>query len=286
YFTDLYVSPNDVGPNQLIQSIFPSLVFDEDNTMLTKHPTMDEIKIVVFDMNGEGAPDPDGFGAGPSGLKPPTQVLYADDILIFCKGLKSNLLALNSLIHDYAQASGQHVNLAKCKFYTCSGAARRISNLSAILGFNAGNMPFNYLGVPLFKGKPRRLHLQLILATWKCLSLSIMGRVELVKSHVGLKLPYLCLTIKFDQNTRWLYQKFHLVWGHKTRKIVTVAWKIVCTPTKAGGFGLRSVKHMNQATLLKLSWEMISSEHEWALFCRQRFGREKTSSTRYFKSSI
>ncbi|KAF1892197.1 hypothetical protein Lal_00036556 [Lupinus albus] len=32
--------------------------------------------------------------------------------------LMSNLLALKSLIHDYAHASDQHVNLAKCKFYT------------------------------------------------------------------------------------------------------------------------------------------------------------------------
>ncbi|KAF1866634.1 hypothetical protein Lal_00018018 [Lupinus albus] len=46
--------------------------------------------------------------SGPKGMRTPSHVLYADDFLIFCKGLKPNLVALNSLIKDYAEASGQH----------------------------------------------------------------------------------------------------------------------------------------------------------------------------------
>ncbi|XP_019434814.1 PREDICTED: uncharacterized protein LOC109341364 [Lupinus angustifolius] len=59
------------------------------------------------------------------------------------------------------------------------------------VGFFKGSLPFNYLGVPLFKGKPRRIHLQRIadrilakLVTGKGSSLSIMGRVELVRSII------------------------------------------------------------------------------------------------------
>ncbi|KAF1899534.1 hypothetical protein Lal_00019662 [Lupinus albus] len=220
---------------------------------------------------------------GPSGLKTPTHVLYADDILIFYKGLKSNLLALNSLIKDYDQASGQHINSAKCKFYTFNGTTRRTSNLTTILGLNAGNLTLNYLGVPLFRGKPRRMRLQPIvdkiiakLATWKDLALSIMGRVELIYVWPSILIKVLdCYIINF-------------IWygDTKIRKIVTVAWKKVCTPTKVGGLGFRSIKHLNQAALLKLSWEIISTEHERALFYRQRFGFDKARSSRYFKSSI
>ncbi|KAE9590364.1 hypothetical protein Lalb_Chr21g0318811 [Lupinus albus] len=54
--------------------------------------------------------------------------------------------------HSLLLKEGLHVNLAKYKFYTCNGNSRRIQNLSAILGFNVGNMPFNYLGVPSLKG--------------------------------------------------------------------------------------------------------------------------------------
>lgn len=50
------------------------------------------------------------------------------------------------------------------------------------LGFAQGQIPFTYLGVPIFKGKPKVAHLQPItdkiktkLATWKGSLLSIMG---------------------------------------------------------------------------------------------------------------
>ncbi|KAF1880119.1 hypothetical protein Lal_00022248 [Lupinus albus] len=98
--------------------------------------------------------------AGPNIIHPHSHVLYADDVLIFCKGIKRNLDHLKSLLSDYAQASGQHINLQKSKFYTCNASPRKVVTLCFILGFNAGHLPFNYLGIPLFKGKPKRVHLQ------------------------------------------------------------------------------------------------------------------------------
>ncbi|XP_019431610.1 PREDICTED: uncharacterized protein LOC109338761 [Lupinus angustifolius] len=128
--------------------------------------------------------------SGPNGIATPSHVLYADDILIFCKGAKRDLLHLRQLLDDYGQASGQIINPSKCKFYS-NATPRKAANISSYLGFNAGSLPFTYLGVPLFKGKPRKIHLQPIadrilgkLAKWKGHSLSIMDRVELVKSVV------------------------------------------------------------------------------------------------------
>jgi hypothetical protein len=52
------------------------------------------------------------------------------------------------------------------------------------LGFKVGSLPFNYLGVPIFKGKPKACYLQPIadkiknkLSSWKASLLSIAGRV-------------------------------------------------------------------------------------------------------------
>ncbi|XP_019435949.1 PREDICTED: uncharacterized protein LOC109342416 [Lupinus angustifolius] len=83
-------------------------------------------------------------------IKTPCHVLYADDIMIFCKGTKSNLLALKSLIRDYSLASGQHISADKCKFYIKNAPTRKVSNISNYLGFQHGSLPFKYLGVPLF----------------------------------------------------------------------------------------------------------------------------------------
>jgi len=46
-----------------------------------------------------------------------------------------------------------------------------------LLGFSIGSLPFTYLGVSIFKGKPRSIYFQLVVdkvklkhATWKHLS--------------------------------------------------------------------------------------------------------------------
>lgn len=46
--------------------------------------------------------------SGPRNLTSPSHVLYADDVLVFCKGNKRGLEALMNLFKEYAQASDQH----------------------------------------------------------------------------------------------------------------------------------------------------------------------------------
>jgi hypothetical protein len=62
YFTGIFHSPNHCAPNDMVSSCILTLVTPEDNDMLCKVPTALEIKTVVFDMNVDGAPGPDGFG--------------------------------------------------------------------------------------------------------------------------------------------------------------------------------------------------------------------------------
>jgi hypothetical protein len=54
------------------------------------------------------------------------------------------------------------------------------------IGFKVGSLSFNYLGVPIFKGKPKARYFYLIadkikakLGAWKAFILSIAGRVQL-----------------------------------------------------------------------------------------------------------
>jgi hypothetical protein len=66
-----------------------------------------------------------------------------------------------------------------------------------LLGFVAGLIPFNYLGCPIFIGKPKTVYFQSIadkikvkLASWKGALLSIIGRVQLVKYIIHGMLVY------------------------------------------------------------------------------------------------
>ncbi|XP_019435508.1 PREDICTED: uncharacterized protein LOC109342010 [Lupinus angustifolius] len=406
YYKDFFASPNDTHPNNLIQAVIPSLVNQEKNSMLTEIPSNEEIKKAVFDLNGEGAPSPDGFGgcfyqafwdiidiqvcnavkqffhqswllpnlnsnnvilipktpgadridefrsialanfqfkiitkviadrlatitsriispqqkgfikdrkihdciciaseainlldhktfggnlaikldikkafdtmdwlflldtltafgfnqvfihwieckrgvrqgdplspflfcivedalsrgisnlvregkittiSGPKGLQTPSHILYADDIFLFCKGKKAESFELKKLIRDYAEASGQHVNNSKCKLYTATSSPRRIASLVSYLGFSVGSLPVQYLSIPLFKGRPNKIHLQPIvdrilakLATWKGSTLSIMGRVQLVRSIIQSMLVYNFKIYKWLENLLKLVDK-------------------------------------------------------------------------------
>lgn len=78
------------------------------------------------------------------------------------------------LFQEYAAISGQHINPSKSTVYYGSISVAIIDHISNMIGFNKGSLPFNYLGVPIFKEKPKRIHLQPIadkikskLSAWK-----------------------------------------------------------------------------------------------------------------------
>lgn len=127
------------------------------------------------------------------GLKVPSHCLYADDILIFCKGTLSNIRNIMKLFSDYGDYSGQIINNGKSKFYTSSLSLSRQAAIASVTGFCYGSLPFVYLGVPLFKGMPKTIYLKPIfniikakLGAWK----GIIGRVQLVNSVISSMLVY------------------------------------------------------------------------------------------------
>lgn len=63
--------------------------------------------------------------------------------------------------------------------------------LDTIFGIKMGHLPFVYLGVPIIKGRPKFQHFEPLadkikgkLAAWKASLLSIVGRVQLVRSVI------------------------------------------------------------------------------------------------------
>ncbi|XP_019431726.1 PREDICTED: uncharacterized protein LOC109338843 [Lupinus angustifolius] len=322
-----FSSNNICFPNSLMHRVIPSMEIDSENAMLTTIPANEEIKAVVFSMSGEGALGPDGFGGlllylqglslhdkDDSSRIGTFMIVYAlllrisinvkgqnfgffsckrGDILSFCRGIKRELTELKKLIIDYALASGRQISPNKCKFYTRKTINRKNGKLSNHLGFYAVYFPFTYLGVPFFKGKPRKRHLQPIvdkiilkLETWKGISFSIIGRVDMVKSVYQSMLIYIFKIYAWpSQLLTYLDTCFiNFIWSGdiKVRKLVTVSWSQVCNRTSLGCLGVKSIKKLNRAAILKLNWEMKSSHQDWANFCRERFNNY----SRYYKYSI
>jgi hypothetical protein len=131
----------------------------------------------------------------------PSHILYADDMMIFCKGTTSNLNALKDVFFRYVKVSGQLINPHTSSIYAGSITTQRLNQIANMLNFKIGSLPFSYLGVPIFRGKPTSVYFQCIadkvknkLSAWKASLLFIAGRVQLIKSVIQGMLLH-CLTI-------------------------------------------------------------------------------------------
>jgi hypothetical protein len=171
----------------------------------------------------------------------PSHSLYADDILIFCKGTLSGLRALKNLFQSYASESGQVINNSKSTIFSGSISSGGLDLIVQLLNFNLGSLPFSYLGVPMFKGKPKTIHLQPIadkirmkLSAWKASLLSIAGRVQLVKAVIQSMLMYIISLYSWPAALIKDLEKHirNFIWSGDIdkRKIVTVSWKKMCLP--------------------------------------------------------
>ncbi|GAU50480.1 hypothetical protein TSUD_409650 [Trifolium subterraneum] len=227
----------------------------------------------------------------------PSHCLYADDIMVFCRGKLSCIQALKSLFIRYANCSGQIINAAKSTIYSGGITPSRLNIIVNNIGFNVGSFPFNYLGVPIFKGKPKATFFYPIadkiknkLSAWKASLLSIAGRVQLVKSVIQSMTIYSISIYSWPSSILKSIEAWirNFIWSGNIdqRKLVTVAWKKICAPFDEGGLGLRSLKVLNAAANLKLCWDLMHSDEDWAKILRNRVMRKGKAINHHVNSSI
>jgi hypothetical protein len=52
------------------------------------------------------------------------------------------------------------------------------------------------------------------------------------------------------------------------RKLFTVAWKKVCKSLSEGGLRIISLGTLNEASNLKLCWDLLNSQDQWAILLK------------------
>lgn len=70
------------------------------------------------------------------------------------------------------------------------------------------------------------------------------------------------------------------------RKIVTVAWNKICATYEEGGLNIRSLIGLNEATNLKIIWDLLHSKEKWVIILNSRVLRGTNCINHHIYSSI
>jgi len=114
---------------------------------------------------------------------------YADDTIIFVDHDPKQAQNLKLLLCAFEQLSGLKINFHKSKVF-CYGATKEMKSFyTSLFGFNAGEYPFRYLGIPmhhrqLLNSEWRKVEdrFKQKLSCWKAKYLSYGGRLLLLNS--------------------------------------------------------------------------------------------------------
>ena len=114
------------------------------------------------------------------------------------------------------------------------------------------------------------------LAGWKAKVLSPAGRMTLIQSTLS-SIPYFAMqTAKLPRSLcDNLDRKIRgFLWGGnaKQRKVHNVNWETVTKSKDCGGLGLRSMRQMNTAFMMKLGWRVLNEQESlWSRVLRSKY---------------
>ncbi|GJY23886.1 RNA-directed DNA polymerase, eukaryota [Tanacetum coccineum] len=144
--------------------------------------------------------------------------------------------------------------------------------------------PFKYLGISVgnqmsrksaWENTIQKLHSRL--SKWKVKTLSVGGRLTLLKSVLGSSPLYNMSIYKVPKGVlhdmESIRSKFFNGADLSERKITWVAWDRVLASKKNGGLGVSSFHALNRALLLKWVWRFISQDGSiWSRVIRAIYG--------------
>ena len=79
---------------------------------------------------------------------------FADDVLMFCYGNYESMYMLLQGLRRFSQTSGLFPNKEKSTIYCVGMEELEVQRLMEVSGFSSGQLPFKYLGVPIYSRRP------------------------------------------------------------------------------------------------------------------------------------
>ncbi|XP_038974091.1 uncharacterized protein LOC120105576 [Phoenix dactylifera] len=180
---------------------------------------------------------------------------------------------LRRMVADYCAASGQRVNLLKSTIsFSPSTESRVKQDIRGILQIPEQEVTLTYLGVPI-TGRRLRMaecsglvqRVQSRLEGWRVSSLSMMGRVTLVRAVLGSIPVYLMANTVVPKTILLRIERFlrSFLWGSYGggHGVHLVAWEQVCLPTSEGGLGVQSLIERREAFFARHAARFMLEPH-------------------------
>nr|GEU97671.1 RNA-directed DNA polymerase, eukaryota, reverse transcriptase zinc-binding domain protein [Tanacetum cinerariifolium] len=191
-----------------------------------------------------------------------SHMFYADDTVFVGKWCESKSTTLVHVLDCFYRASGFKINMSKSKILRVHVESDRGKEAALRLGCLTLKTPFIYLGSKV-GGFMSRLQewdevveqVKMQLSKWKMKSLSIGGRLTLLKSVLGSMTIFNMSIFKVPLGVLRTLESIqsHFFKGHAlgSNKASWVSWKKVLSSKDKGGLGVSSLYALNRGMLFK-----------------------------------
>ncbi|XP_061365237.1 uncharacterized protein LOC133308608 [Gastrolobium bilobum] len=215
---------------------------------------------------------------------PISHLFFADDLILCADASFDQAQTISKVLDDFCLSSGQKVNHEKTKILFSHNVNHILAEeLSGELGFSRTVDLGKYLGIPLHHRRVGRAAFSHILDrvqsrinAWNHTSLSLAGRITLSKDVLSAITAYtmqvsvvpLGICNDIEKHIR------RFLWGSNraSTRPHLVAWDQLCMDKDHGGLGLRKMKEVNRAFIMKIGYGILSNPDAlWARVLKSKY---------------
>ncbi|CAK8572717.1 unnamed protein product [Lathyrus sativus] len=171
----------------------------------------------------------------------------------------------------FSKATRLAVNQQKCRIYCAGMDELTKQNIIKASGFQEGQLPFKYLGVPVIGKKLSVRHYAPLIDKivgkikhWTAWLLTYAGRLQLINCVMFAITNYWFTCFPFPktviQKIESICRIFLWTGGFEGSRKAPVVWKQICSPRSHGGLNFVDIEVWNKTTLMKLLWNLSGKE--------------------------